>query len=207
MEEVLRFFPDLSLIQQNQFKQLQSLYEEWNEKINVISRKDMEHFYTHHVLHALAIAKVINFKDGTSILDVGTGGGFPAVPLAILFPNCRFLAVDSIGKKITVVNAVKESLELRNLEAKHLRAEEIDYTFDFIVSRAVTRAAKFISWVDELFNEDSKNTLKNGFIFLKGGALDEEMKETGRKFKIHSISDFFDDPFFETKKVVYVPSK
>ncbi len=205
MEEILKSFPDLTPTQRDQFKDLKPLFEDWNSKINVISRKDMDHFYVHHVLHSLAIAKVIQFKKDTHILDVGTGGGFPLIPLAILFPEAHFLGIDSIGKKIKVVEEVAKSLGLKNLKAEHKRAEEVDQQFDFIVSRAVTRSKRFISWVDEKIKKQSFNDLKNGFLFLKGGDLAEELKEVNRKYQEFYIQDFFDNPFFETKKIIYLP--
>lgn len=204
MEEILEHFKGLTETQVQQFSDLEKLYEDWNSQINVISRKDFDAFYVRHVLHSLAIAKVIQFKSGTKILDVGTGGGFPAVPLAILFPEVEFLAVDSIGKKIKVVNAVIESLQLKNITARQSRAEEVDERFDFIVSRAVTRAARFVPWVNKKFLKDSFNDLKNGFLFLKGGDLSEELRELRSKYKEYSISSFFNDDFFETKKVIYL---
>lgn len=205
MEEILNAFPNLSVIQIQQFEQLKALYEDWNSKINVISRKDMEQFYVHHVLHSLTIAKVIQFKMETRVLDVGTGGGFPLIPLAILFPQVKFFAVDSIGKKIMVVNAIADELNLKNIRATHQRAEEVDGQFDFIISRAVTRSERFISWVEGKIKSTSFNELKNGFIFLKGGDLEQELEEVKREYSSFNISSFFSDPFFETKKVIYIP--
>ena len=205
MEEILNAFPNLSAIQIQQFEQLKALYEDWNSKINVISRKDMEQFYVHHVLHSLTIAKVIQFKMETRVLDVGTGGGFPLIPLAILFPQVKFFAVDSIGKKIMVVNAIADELNLKNIRATHQRAEEVDGQFDFIISRAVTRSERFISWVEGKIKSTSFNELKNGFIFLKGGDLEQELEEVKREYSSFNISSFFSDPFFETKKVIYIP--
>jgi len=205
VEEILNAFPNLSVIQIQQFEQLKALYEDWNSKINVISRKDMEQFYVHHVLHSLTIAKVIQFKMETRVLDVGTGGGFPLIPLAILFPQVKFFAVDSIGKKIMVVNAIADELNLKNIRATHQRAEEVDGQFDFIISRAVTRSERFISWVEGKIKSTSFNELKNGFIFLKGGDLEQELEEVKREYSSFNISSFFSDPFFETKKVIYIP--
>lgn len=205
MEEILNAFPTLNSIQIQQFEQLKPLYEDWNSKINVVSRKDMDQFYVHHVLHSLAIAKVIQFKKETRILDVGTGGGFPLIPLAIFFPEVKFFAVDSIGKKIMVVNAIADELELKNIRATHQRAEKVDGQFDFIVSRAVTRSKPFISWVENKVKSTSFNEFKNGFIFLKGGDLDQELKEVKREYSCFNIRSFFSDPFFETKKVIYIP--
>lgn len=205
MEEILYYFPQLSDQQKEQFDRLRLLYEEWNAQINVISRKDLDEFYTRHVLHSLAIAKVITFEAQTKILDVGTGGGFPSIPLAIMFPEISILAVDSIGKKIKVVNAIAESLGLQNIEARHQRAETVEGKFDFIVSRAVTRTSGFIPWVKDKFNSKSFNDRKNGFLFLKGGDLKEELSEVKKKYEEFQISNFFSDSFFETKKVIYMP--
>ena len=205
MEQILKAFPGLSSSQIQQFERLKPHYEEWNTKINVISRKDMDQFYVHHVLHSLAIAKVIQFKSETRVLDVGTGGGFPLIPLAIFFPKVKFFGVDSIGKKIKVVKAIAEVLELKNVRATHQRAEEVDGQFDFIVSRAVTRSKRFLTWVNQKIQPSSFNELKNGFLFLKGGDLTEELEELKRKHEIFNISDFFSDTFFESKKVIYLP--
>ena len=204
MEAILKHFPELSSLQQQQFAQLEGLYTEWNAQINVISRKDMESFYTHHVLHSLAIAKLMGFKGGAKVLDVGTGGGFPGIPLAILFPETQFLLVDSIGKKIKVVQAVAEALGLTNVEARHQRAEEVKGKFDFIVSRAVTRMAPFYGWIKDKLLADQQHPLDNGILYLKGGDLKEELDECGQAYSIHPISAFFEDAFFETKAVVYV---
>ncbi len=205
METLLKHFENLSSLQIEQFEALLPLYEEWNAKINVISRKDIEHFYVRHVLHSLAIAKVISFAPETSILDVGTGGGFPSIPLAILFPKVQFLAVDSIQKKIKVVNQIAEGVELKNLNAEHRRAEEVKGEFDFIVSRAVTRANRFIPWVANKFKDKSFNSIPNGFLFLKGGDLEEELAEIGKKYQQFYIQDQFSDDFFVTKSVIYIP--
>lgn len=204
MDIIKKYFPKLTADQIDQFEQLGPLYEEWNQQINVISRKDMDHFYERHVLHSLAIAKVIRFNPGTSILDVGTGGGFPGIPLAILFPECQFHLVDSIGKKIKVVEAVAEALDLKNVRASHKRAEELKDKYDFIVSRAVTKMPVFISWVRKKINKQHKNALPNGILYLKGGDLTEEMRPVQTFHESHLISDNFSEAFFETKKVVYV---
>lgn len=204
MDIIKKYFPKLTEDQIKKFEQLAPLYQEWNEQINVISRKDMEHFYERHVLHSLAIAQVIRFTPGTTILDVGTGGGFPGIPLAILFPKCRFHLVDSIGKKIKVVEAVVEALELRNVRCSHKRAEELNDKYDFIVSRAVTKMPVFISWVRKRINKQHKNALPNGILYLKGGDLTEEMSTVQTFHESHIISDYYDEAFFETKKVVYV---
>ncbi|MFT5969740.1 MAG: 16S rRNA (guanine527-N7)-methyltransferase [Flavobacteriales bacterium] len=206
MDKILKYFPNLSLHQIDQFKQLKPLYHKWNEQINVISRKDMDAFYERHVLHSLGIAKVHSFADGTNILDVGCGGGFPGIPLAILFPNCNFLLVDSIGKKIKVVNAVAESIGLKNLQAKHERAEKIDEKFHFVVSRAVTRMDAFVRWVKNSFLDDQHNELINGIFYLKGGDLSDELARFEKEStKIFELPDYFKESFFETKKVVYLP--
>ena len=203
MEIILKYFPDLLEKQIKQFSQLQELYNEWNFQINVISRKDMGNLYLNHVLHSLAIAKVISFSDGTKVLDVGTGGGFPGIPLAILFPNVDFLLVDSIGKKIKVVNEVANSIGLKNLRAEHKRAEQVNGQFDFVVSRAVTRIKIFQQWVKKRISTKQNNTIFNGIIYLKGGDLIEELKGI-KNVDVYEISDFFEEDFFETKKVVYI---
>ena len=199
-----KYFPNLSPLQKEQFTQLKPLYEEWNAQINVISRKDLEQFYVHHVLHSLAIAKVLDLKPGTKLLDVGTGGGFPSIPLAILFPEVSFLSVDSIGKKIKVVNAIAESIGLTNLVAQHQRAETVEGKFDFVISRAVTRTANFLPWVKDKISKESFNDRPNGYLFLKGGDLREELQEVRKKYTSFNIQDFFSDDFFETKKVIYM---
>ncbi len=202
---ILKYFPNLSLEQIKQFEKVQDLYTFWNAQINVVSRKDMEHLYEKHVLHSLGIAKICHFADQTNILDVGTGGGFPGVPLAILFPNVNFHLVDSIGKKIKVVSEVAVGLGLKNLTSEHHRAEYVTGTYDFVISRAVTRMAPFIEWIKDKINKNHFNTLENGILYLKGGDLDEELAEAKRKYVIYNLSDFFDEEFFLTKKVVYVP--
>ena len=201
---IQNYFPDLSEQQIAQFAQLGSLYEEWNAQINVISRKDTEHFYERHVLHALAISKVMSFVDGSKILDIGTGGGFPGIPLAILYPNCDFLLVDSIGKKIKVVQEVAAAIGLTNVRATHDRAENVKEQFDFIVSRAVTAMPKFLGWTKGKFLKANNNPLKNGVLYLKGGDLKEEMATVMKAVQYFDISNFFKGEFFETKKVVYV---
>ena len=205
MEEINYYFPHLTDVQQKQFEDLKALYEEWNAQINVISRKDLDDFYIRHVLHSLAIAKVLEFKAGTKLLDVGTGGGFPSIPLAILFPEVSFLSVDSIGKKIKVVNAIAQSVGLKNLESKHQRAETVEGKFDFVISRAVTRAANFLPWVKDKIESKSNNDLPNVYLFLKGGDLREELQEVRKKYTTYAIQDFFSNDFFETKKVIYMP--
>lgn len=203
MELILKYFPDLTETQIKQFSQLQNLYMEWNAQINVISRKDMDNLYVKHVLHSLAIAKVITFSDGTKILDVGTGGGFPGIPLAILFPKVEFLLVDSIGKKIKVVNEVATSIGLKNLRAQHTRAEQVVGQFDFVVSRAVTKMKVFQQWVRKRISTKQNNILFNGILYLKGGDLTEELKGI-KNVDIYDIPNFFEEEFFETKKVVHI---
>ncbi len=207
MEVILKYFPDLSEAQKSQFGQLEALYTNWNAQINVISRKDIEELYVRHVLHSLGIAKVQPFKPGASILDIGTGGGFPGIPLAILFPDSQFILVDSIGKKIKVVNEVAKDLGLKNVTGIHGRAEQVKEHFDFIVSRAVTRMKPFYQWTKGKFKKASIHELKNGILYLKGGDLKEELAESKLRYKIHDLPDFFDEPFFETKKVVYVANQ
>jgi 16S rRNA (guanine527-N7)-methyltransferase len=204
-EIIFRYFPGLTATQKNQFTKLFSLYSEWNEKINVISRKDIENLYVNHVLHSLGIAKVQPFNPGAEILDVGTGGGFPGIPLAILFPETNFHLVDSIGKKITVVQSVAEGVGLKNVKAEQIRAEQIKGEYDFIVSRAVTRLKEFYGWINKKAKKNSVHTMFNGILYLKGGDLDEELAELKRPHQVIELSDYFEEDFFETKKVVYVP--
>lgn len=205
MDIILKYFPDLTETQKEQFAALKPLYEDWNSKINVISRKDMDNFYEHHVLHSLAIAKVQKFKTMAEILDVGTGGGFPGIPLAILFPHSNFYLVDSIGKKIKVVQAVAESLQLKNVRAEQIRAEQVEGDFDFIVSRAVTDLSQFTGWVKGKVSDSHYHTLRNGILYLKGGDLTEELAPFKKKVRTWDISDFYSEEFFETKKVIYLP--
>ena len=206
MEFILKNFPDLTEVQINQFQQLESLYQDWNSKINVISRKDIDELYVKHVLHSLAIAKIQKFEPGTYILDVGTGGGFPGIPLAILFPETRFYLIDVILKKINVVKAVAEALDLKNVKAEQMRAENVKGDFDFIVSRAVTNMPDFVSWVKDKIKKQQKHELRNGILYLKGGDLTEELAPFPNA-KEYNIADFFDGEFFETKKVVHLPLK
>ncbi|MBD3636428.1 MAG: 16S rRNA (guanine(527)-N(7))-methyltransferase RsmG [Crocinitomicaceae bacterium] len=201
---IYKYFPNLTADQKNKFEQLYAIYKEWNDQINVVSRKDFEFFYERHVLHSLGIAKLINFQPGTDVLDVGTGGGFPGIPLAILFPESNFFLVDSIGKKIKVVNGVKEALGLDNVHAGQKRAEELQQEFDFVVSRAVTQMSKFIPWVKDKFKQKGKNGYPNGIFYLKGGNLTEELKGLPYYIEQTELSDYFEEAFFETKKVVYV---
>ena len=206
MEEILNHFPNLTDEQQKQFQKLEALYQDWNAKINVISRKDIDQLYTKHVLHSLAIAKIQKFDPGTYVLDVGTGGGFPGIPLAILFPETRFYLIDVILKKINVVKTVAEALELKNVKAEQLRAELVKGDFDFIVSRAVTNMPDFVSWIKDKIKKKNKHELKNGILYLKGGDLSEELKDFPKATE-YNISDFFSNEFFETKKVVHLPLK
>lgn len=201
---IYKYFPNLEPIQKKQFELLYDVYKEWNDQINVVSRKDFDQFYERHVLHSLGIAKVLNFQPGTEVLDVGTGGGFPGIPLAILFPDSNFFLVDSIGKKIKVVQGVIETLDLENAFAGQKRAEELQQKFDFVVSRAVTQMSKFIPWVQKKFKSEGINGYPNGILYLKGGDLTQELKGINRYMEVIELSDFFEEDFFETKKVVYV---
>ncbi len=205
MNEILQYFPSLSPWQIQCFVRLGDLYKDWNQKINVISRQDIEHLYLRHVLHSLSIARIIHFQPGTKIMDVGTGGGFPGIPLAILFPETDFLLVDSIGKKIKVVQAVAGELELKNVRALNTRVEGVKEKFDFIVSRAVTAFPSFVSLVEKNISSKGRNAMPNGIFYLKGGDFQEEIKNFSRIIEIFEITSFFPDPFFETKKVVFLP--
>lgn len=202
VEIILNYFPELTELQKEQFEKLEPLYKEWNEKINVISRKDMDSLYEKHVLHSLGIAEIMKFAPGTKVLDIGTGGGFPGIPLAILFPEVQFTLIDSIGKKITVVNAVAESLGLKNVTAVHGRAEKLKEKFHFVISRAVTQMPEFLRWLKGKFEKEQFNPKHNGVLYLKGGDLAEEL--AGLKCEIFSLKNYFDEEFFETKKVVYL---
>ncbi|MCA0430944.1 MAG: 16S rRNA (guanine(527)-N(7))-methyltransferase RsmG [Bacteroidetes bacterium] len=203
MELILKYFNQFTPQQINQFEQLKDLYAHWNQQINVISRKDIDLLYERHVLHSLGISKVINFKDGSEILDVGTGGGFPGIPLAIAYPNCKFLLVDSIGKKIKVVNEIANALQLKNVTAIHARAEDVKEKFDFIVSRAVTEFPVFYNWVKNKIKKENNNKLNNGILYLKGGDLEKEFGHYFAKSVFFNLYDYFPLEFFETKKVVY----
>ena len=207
MELLLKYFPELTERQREQFAALLPLYEDWNSKINVISRKDMANFYEHHVLHSLAIAKVQPFKTQADILDVGTGGGFPGIPLAIMFPHSNFYLIDSIGKKVKVVQNVVESLGLKNVRTEQIRAEQVQGEFDFIVSRAVTELSQFTQWVRGKVSDIHYHHLRNGILYLKGGDLTEELAPFKKKVRTWDISDFFEEEFFQTKKVIYMPFK
>lgn len=206
MELILKYFPDLTPLQIEQFTKLEALYQDWNLKINVVSRKDIDELYLRHVLHSLAIAKIINFKVGSSMMDVGTGGGFPGIPLAILFPECEFHLVDSINKKLNVVREVVAGLELQNVKVTHSRVEEIKETYDFIISRAVAAMPTFVHWIKGKVSKTQQNELKNGIIYLKGGDLTEELQDY-KTTTIYNISDYFEEDFFDTKKIVHLPIK
>jgi len=206
MKLLLKYFPDLTEDQIEKFTLLESLYQDWNLKINVVSRKDIDELYLRHVLHSLGIAKVIQFKDGSKILDVGTGGGFPGIPLAIMFPECSFHLVDSIAKKLKVVNEVVEGLGLTNVKTTHSRVEDTKGQYDFIVSRAVAAMPTFVHWVKGKIAKEQNHELKNGIVYLKGGDLTEELKDY-RTTTIYNLSDFYDEDFFDTKKVVHLPLK
>ncbi len=206
LELILKYFPDLSPLQIEQFTKLYDLYTDWNSKINVISRKDIDELYTRHVLHSLGIAKVMNFQPGAAVLDVGTGGGFPGIPLAILFPETQFYLIDIIAKKIKVVQEVAKGLGLKNVKAEQKRAELVKEEFDFIVSRAVTNMPDFVKWVKDKTKKNSIHELKNGILYLKGGDLTEELAAY-QTVQLFDLPTFFEEDFFETKKVVYLPLK
>jgi len=205
MQIIQKYFPKLSNAQLELFKNTETLYVEWNAQINVISRKDFPEFYERHVLHSLAIAKFIRFTPGSKILDVGTGGGFPGIPLAIFFPEVHFHLVDSIGKKIKVVKEVATALGLKNVTAEQIRAEQLNQKYDFVVSRAVTRLSEFVPWVRNNIAKKQINSIPNGIIYLKGGDITEEIKPFKKNVLVQNISDYFEEEFFETKKVVHVP--
>jgi 16S rRNA (guanine527-N7)-methyltransferase len=205
MELINKYFPDLTDEQRSKFGQMEDLYQYWNARVNVISRQDIDTLYERHVLHSLGIAKVQAFKPGTNLLDVGTGGGFPGLPLAILFPETQFHLVDSIGKKIRVVQEIATALKLDNVRAEQIRAERLDDSYEFVVSRAVTRITPFVSWVKKNISRNSFHELRNGILYLKGGDLAEELADLNQKSRIYELSDYFKEDFFETKKVLYVP--
>lgn len=205
MEQILKYFPTLSDKQRSQFSMLGNLYKEWNEKINVISRKDIDALYEHHVLHSLGIAKFINFAPGTKILDVGTGGGFPGIPLAILFPQCHFCLIDSIGKKIKVATEIANSIGLQNISLFHKNVKEEKQKFDFVVSRAVMEASSLLAYSHKNISQTNGNEINNGIICLKGGDLTAELKDINRQYELINLSDYFDEDYFETKKILYIP--
>lgn len=204
MDIILKYFPNITEKQKQQFAALYDLYADWNSKINVISRKDIENLYTHHVLHSLGIAKLIQFKDGSKIMDVGTGGGFPGVPLAILFPKCNFLLVDSIGKKIRVATEVSSAIGLKNIQFRHCRAEEVKEQFDFVVSRAVMPLPDLVKIIRKNVSKEQQNALPNGLICLKGGNLEGELKPFKKTAEADDLSMYFEEEYFKTKKIVYV---
>ncbi len=205
MQNILKYFPNLTSEQITRFERMDSVYRDWNSKINVISRKDIDSLYEKHILHSLAIAKIVSFRTGSRILDVGTGGGFPGIPLAILFPESRFVLIDSTGKKIKVVQAVVEELDLKNVTAIHTRVEDVKEEFDFVVSRAVTAFPAFVGLVKKNISRKPQNSLPNGIIYLKGGDFQDEVKDYKRVAEIIEIAKFFIEPYFETKKIVYLP--
>ena len=205
MDLILKYFPNLTAHQKSQFEALYPLYMDWNEKINVISRKDIENLYEHHVLHSLAIAEIIRFQPGTQILDVGTGGGFPGIPLAILFPESTFVLIDSIGKKIKVATEISTAIGLKNITLKHQRVQEEKGKFDFVVSRAVMPLGELVTLVKKNISKTPKNALPNGLICLKGGELQHEMQPFKKVAELFEVSDFFKEEYFETKKAVYIP--
>ncbi len=206
MQDIIRYFPNLTDLQKKQFAKLEPLYKEWNARINVVSRKDIDELYTRHVLHSLGIAKVQPFAPGSHVLDVGTGGGFPGIPLAILFPETKFYLIDVIAKKIKVVNEVANGLGLKNVKAEQMRAENVKGEFDFIVSRAVTNMPDFVKWVRGKVKKEQNHELANGILYLKGGDLTEEL-QVFQKVTLYNLSDYFADEFFETKKVVHLAMK
>ncbi|UUC47420.1 16S rRNA (guanine(527)-N(7))-methyltransferase RsmG [Flavobacterium cerinum] len=206
MQDIVKYFPNLTEDQIFKFSQLEGLYQDWNAKINVISRKDIDELYEKHVLHSLGIAKVLAFKSGSKIMDVGTGGGFPGIPLAILYPEVDFYLIDVIAKKIRVVNEVATALGLQNVKAEQMRAENVKAEFDFVVSRAVTNMPDFVQWVKDKVRKKQNHELKNGILYLKGGDLTEELQNFPKATQ-YNLSDYFEAEFFETKKVVHLPLK
>jgi 16S rRNA (guanine527-N7)-methyltransferase len=207
LDIILKYFPELTEKQQQQFAELLPLYTEWNSKINVISRKDVEHFYERHVLHSLAIAKVISFHPNTKILDIGTGGGFPAIPLSIMFPEVKFHAVDSIGKKIKVVNEIAKAIGLKNVKATHARVETLTDHYDFVTARAVAPVAELLQWTKHLLHKKNKNSLANGWLLLKGGNLTEELTPFQKRATTYPIQNFFSESFFEEKRVIHLSTE
>ena len=205
VEKIARYFPETDQSKLDRFTRLGSLYPEWNNKINVISRKDIDSLYEHHILHSLAIAKAVTFAPGAKVLDVGTGGGFPGIPLAIMFPETQFLLIDSIGKKLKVVDAIVDDLQLNNVKTQHVRAEQLKEQFDFVVSRAVTALPVFISWINQKFLKRSLHKIPNGVFCLKGGNIGDEIQPFRAEATVIDINDFFKEPYFGEKKIVYIP--
>jgi len=205
MKHLLKYFPELTQDQRRLFEELYGSFQFWNSRINVISRKDFQNFYLHHVLHSLAIAKVIRFEAGTRILDVGTGGGFPGIPLAVMFPSCSFMLVDSIKKKLKVIRSISEDFGLDNVTTLHARIEQYHEQYDFVVSRAVTQFPRFVSWVSGNIREGGQQGFTNGIFYLKGGDIQPELGEFQNRMKVYDIQDFFEEPFFHSKKILYLP--
>lgn len=204
IKAIEKYFPNLTPLQREQFAKLKPLYEEWNAQINVVSRKDIESLYERHVLHSLSIAKFIEFKSGAKLMDLGCGGGFPGIPLAILFPEVKFVMIDSIGKKIKVVQAIANSIGLKNVEAHHMRAEKVKHKFDFVITRAVAPMNDLVKWTRKKYLTENRHQIKNGIIALKGGNLSQELASWGNRKQVLNLSEFYDEEFFETKKIVYV---
>jgi len=202
-----KYFPDLTVLQKEQFAQLKPLYEEWNAQINVISRKDVDSLYERHILHSLSIAKFISFKKGTKLMDLGCGGGFPGIPLAILFPEVSFTMIDSIGKKIKVVQEISTAIGLQNIQAHHMRAEKVEDTFDFVITRAVAPMVDLVKWTRKKYSKINKHEIDNGVIALKGGDLSAELATWGKRKKLVSLTEYFDEEFFETKQIIHIPVK
>lgn len=205
LQIIEKYFPSLTEMQKEQFAQLKPLYEEWNAQINVISRKDVDCLYERHILHSLSIAKFIKFKEGTKLMDLGCGGGFPGIPLAILFPEVSFTMIDSIGKKIKVVQEIANAIGLKNVQAHHMRAEKVNESFDFVITRAVAPMMDLVKWTRKKYSKEQRHTIENGVIALKGGDLSQELASWGNRKTTVNISDYFEEEFFETKKIIHIP--